>query len=490
MTNLIVEERRCRIEGEDNSDILWALDRELSYKVMGAEFTRAYKVGYMDPFSGQFVNWDGRNRLIDDSNLSFPIGLKQRVLNFYSDKGISLNIIDTRKAPSRPNKIDIFPRLKEIGKLPRPHQQAALEAAIKNDYGIIRSPTGSGKTMIAALVAAEFGKKTIVYVIGKDLLYQFQNFFTDVFQQKIGIIGDGICDISDINIISIWTVGQALGLKKAELLIEGDDDGEKKVDSSKYKEIRDVLLESKVHILDECHIASCNTVSEIAKNIKPEHLYGMSASPWRDDGSDLLIEALLGGKIIDIEAKDLIKQGFLVQPYIKFFNVPEYPGLQKNYQTIYRQYIVENEVRNNIILEQAQKLVNLKYKPLVLFKSIDHGKILFDLLSPKINCALLSGKDNIKKRNAAKENLESGKIDLIIASKIFDIGLDLPILSALINCGGGKASVPTLQRVGRVIRPYKNKKIAVVVDFNDNITYLRDHSKCRRKILDKEFGIK
>jgi superfamily II DNA or RNA helicase len=490
VTNLIIQGNRCRLEGEDDHGLLWALDRELSYNVMGAQFTQAYKRGYMDPFSGQMVNWDGKNRLMDDSNMSFPIGLKQRVLDFYQKINSPIFITDNRPVSSSGSSIDISQRLKEMNRVPRSYQIAAMEAAKAHDYGIIRAPTGSGKTAIAAMITAALGKKTIIYVIGKDLLYQFHKFCTDVFQQKIGIIGDGLCEISDINIISIWTIGQALGLKKTELLLESDDDDEKVVEKEKYKDIRELLLAAKVHILDECHIASCATVSTIAQHINPEHLYGMSASPWRDDGSDLLIEALLGNRIIDISAKQLIKQGYLVQPYIKFINVPPYPEhIKKHYQTIYKTYIIENEIRNNLILQNAEKLVGLKYKPLVLFKSIDHGKRLFKLLSQHLNCVLLSGKDDIKKRNKAKENIESGKIDLIIASKIFDIGLDVPILSALINCGGGKASVPTLQRVGRVIRTYPNKKVAAVVDFSDNAHYLRDHSENRKKILQEEFGL-
>src|SRR5690606_33168756 len=110
----------------------------------------------------------------------------------------------------------------------------------------------------------------------------------------------------------------------------------------KYKEIRDMLGTMKVHILDECHMAACDTVQEISKKINPEHVYGLSASPWRDDGADLLIEAFLGHKIVDISAKQLIKEGFLVPPVIKFYPVIKYPKKTGKYQTIYKDYIVEN----------------------------------------------------------------------------------------------------------------------------------------------------
>ena len=277
-------------------------------------------------------------------------------------------------------------------------------------------------SLVSALLTADIGKSTIVYVIGKDLLHQLHDMYSAVFpDHKIGKIGDGICEIGDINIASVWTMGQALGIKK------GDRDNEKHVESDKYGNIRQLLKSAKVHIFDECHVASCDTIQAIGRDIRPEHVYGMSASPWRDDNSDLLIEGTLGKKIVDISASYLIERGYLVQPIIKFKKVPKYhETLPKNYSTIYKQYIVENEVRNNMVLGNAEHLVNLGYQTLVLYQTIAHGKILHDLISEKTPCLLLSGKDKSKVRNEAKEQIESGEIKCIIASKIFDIGVDLP----------------------------------------------------------------
>jgi hypothetical protein len=72
--------------------------------------------------------------------------------------------------------------------------------------------TGSGKMATAALIIASFNKSTIFYVIGKDLLHQSHKMLSKVFDQKIGIVGDGLCDIQDINVVSVWTLGHALGM--------------------------------------------------------------------------------------------------------------------------------------------------------------------------------------------------------------------------------------------------------------------------------------
>ena len=140
----------------------------------------------------------------------------------------------------------------------------------------------------------------------------------------------------------------------------------------------------------------------------------------------------------------------------------------KKYQTVYRDYIVKNDIRNDLVVKNAERLVNLGYVPLVLYNSVKHGEELYRRISEKMPCMLLSGKDPIEVRKEAKEKIETGEIKIIIASRVFDIGVNLPALSGLIIASSGKSSVRALQRIGRVIRPYKNKKTAAIVDFVDN----------------------
>jgi superfamily II DNA or RNA helicase len=251
-----------------------------------------------------------------------------------------------------------------------------------------------------------------------------------------------------------------------------------------------MLLDSRVHILDECHLAACETVQAISHHVKAEHFYGMSASPWRDDGSDMLIESVLGRKVVDISAKYLIERGFLVKPVIRFLAVPPYVGAKKAaYKTVYKNYITVNAARNKMICTAAEKLVEQGFKTLVLFKNKAHGQRLYEMISDKVSCEILNGDDKFEVRKEVCDKLNNGEIDCIIASTIFDIGVDLPSLSALVIGGGGKSSVRALQRVGRVIRKYTGKTVAPVIDFADQAPYLLKHSLMRKEILEKEFEV-
>lgn len=466
----------CQIINETDLDLISKLDQDLSYKVLGAEFSPQYKYG----------RWDGIFRILT-SDLIFPLGLLTRVEKFYSLFNKKITVVDKRLSLTPINSINILPRQQEMKCVPFYYQEEALKKCIQNRIGVLKLPTGSGKTNLCAMITAYFGKTTIIYVIGNDLLYQTHSFFEQVFQCKIGMIGDGVCNIEKINIASIWTIAQALGLKKDIILDEIDD--EKLIEENKYDQVKKLLQDAKVHILDECHVASCQTIKLISKAIDPEHTYGLSASPWREDNSDILITGLLGERIIDISASELIDKGYLVRPTIKFITVPKFPEkIPKNYHTIYKTYIINNSVRNNLILQGTTKLVEQNYLPLILFNNIAHGEILYEMISKYIPCTLLSGKDSIEKRLQAKIDLENGIIKCIIASRVADIGYDLKILSALILAGGGKSSVRALQRIGRVIRNSPGKTKSAVIDFIDQEKYLIDHSKARRKIYASEPG--
>jgi superfamily II DNA or RNA helicase len=482
MSKILVKGNICFLKEEADIEFIRRLDQELSFKVIGAEHTWAY----------QNHRWDGVNRILT-RNLTFPRGLLDRVVGLYKSYNKDVKVEDTIKRSKIENSINILPKLKEMGKYPREYQFDVLDAVKNNSNGIIRAATGSGKTIISALMVAYFNKSAIIYVISKDLLHQTHGFFSEVFDQKIGMIGDGICDIQDINIASVWTVGQALGLKKSDIVIESEADNEEvTLSDKKYAAIRQMMSRTKVNCLDECHISSAPLLQAIFKSINPEYLYGMSASPWRDDGSDLLIEGVFGNKIVDISASELIKQGYLVKPLIKFIKVPKYhETITKGYQTVYKKYIIDNPVRNEKIVNGAVKLVELGYQPLISFSRINHGKILYKEISKKLSCEMLSGKDSSKVREVVKKKLENREIDCVLASTIFDIGVDLPSLSGLIVGGGGKSSVRALQRIGRIIRPLPGKKFAAVIDFADNIKYLKSHSKIRKKIysIEEEYDI-
>lgn len=482
MVTIIRHQNTCKIITDDE-ELLQDLDTELSYKILGAEFSKAYK-GYTDAY-GNHTSWDGRKHLLQ-SNCSFPAGLYYRVLDFLSKRGIIPDIEDARPELSPSNPIDILPRLNEMKMPPRQYQIDVAETAIQYDRGIVKAATSAGKTQMMALITAKLGKPTLILVIGIDLLYQTHEFFKDVFQTDIGIVGDGNCTICPITVASVWTIGKVLGIS-GKVTEDDEDEEEMSIAQAKYQDIKKMLNNSKVVILDECHVASASTLVSIGQVLKAETVLGFSGSPVRDDNSDIMLEALLGKRIVDLKARDLINQGYLVRPIIKFLAPAPYPYKTGKYPKIYSKYIIENEQRNGMVVKATLKLIEQGFVPLVLFNNIKHGDILYEMLKDKTDVVLLSGKDRSKIREQVKKDIDASKVKCVIASRIFDIGLNLPILSAIVLSQSGRSTVRSIQRVGRVLRLYPGKKIAAIVDFADSAPYLMQHSLRRKEIYEMEF---
>jgi len=462
----------------DDVDFLKRLHKNLSFKQDGVEYTPAFRNG-----------WNGYTYILTKTN-KFPIGLLDHVKEFATDNSIEFTVEDLRPKATILDPIDISKKLTKLKMPPRDYQLDAIRAVSENQRGIIRAATGAGKSLIAALITAYLNKPTTVYVIGLDLLKQFHDLFSQIFKEEIGFIGDGVCEVRRINIATVWTIGRTLSLKKSEIFQDEDDEGEE-FNPSNTQKILKMLSETRVHLLDECHICTTDTINALYKNINPEHLYGLSGTPYRDDNTDLLVEGILGKKIIDISASLLIDKKVLAQPIIKFISVPSISMPMEQYQSVYKNYIVENIARNNLIVNQTKELLNKKYTPLVLFKTIRHGETLFEMMKESgVKCEMLYGNDSIDRRSEVKLMLINKEIDVILASTIFDLGIDIPVLSALILAGGGKSSIRALQRVGRVIRAYPGKTHSAIVDFYDQTKFLKKHSMKRYKIYSSEKGFK
>lgn len=475
---IILNNKKCQLITPDPL-VLGTIDRLLSFRMEGVEYTAAYRNGH----------WNGYTHLINKKGI-FPLGLFVIVLSKLKELDIEPIIEDKRQIALLSQPLNIAARLQEIGKAPREHQERILRASLGHRKGIIRAATGSGKSLAIAMLTAALNQPTIIYVIGLDLLQQFHDLFSSIFEEEIGFIGNGRCDIRRITIATVWTIGKALGINDKELVIE-DDQVKEKYDQSNQEHIVHMLKEAKVHIFDECQTITCSTIQSIYDVIDPYWIYGFSGTPYRDDNSDLLINGILGDQIIDVPASELIEKGLLVQPLIKFVSIPKQSMSKDTYHSVYKNYIVENGVRHQIILQETQSLINKKYKILVLFKQINHGKILFELFKENnIKCAILYGHDTLDKRNDIKEQLINGEIQVILASTIFDVGVDLPILNALVLAGGGRSTIRTLQRIGRVIRSHPGKKYVAVVDTFDNVKYLKKHSLRRYEIYLNENGFK
>ena len=482
MVEIIITNTYSQLIDLNDPEILKLLDYNLSYFVNGYQFTKAFRDGWWDNNKKKWQRWDGKNHLID-SKLRFQTGLLEKVKSILINKKIQFTLNDQRKTIKYGKKI----KIKNVED--RPYQKRVLDATLKHKGGIVKAATGSGKSVMINNLLSETNVKSMVYVIGIDLLYQMAETFKKMLGTEVGIIGDGIADIKKINVCTVWTAANALG---NEYIPFDDEDRSKKerINAKDKEKIVKAIKEAEMTIYDECQMLAAKTLQVINSASEAAYYkYGFSGTPFRDDNADLLLEAVCGKIIAEVTPTELIKDNYLVKPTIHFLNVPEYIGdISSQYPSIYKTYIVENDTRNDKIIKSAEKLIEAGRRVLILVKNIRHGDILYEQLQKKYVVYFVKGDIDSDERNKIRQDFIKSKIDLIIASVVYDQGVDLPNLDALILAGSGKSSGRALQRIGRVIRPAKNKKDAIVIDFIDNAKYLLEHSRKRAEVYSREAG--
>lgn len=397
--------------------------------------------------------WDGRVALYDSGTGFLPYGLLGKVLQVLKKMNVSYEFIDERV---KPKKIHHFEKNVNL----RDYQERTQAKALEQGRGILQLATGAGKTKTASAIVSEYGLNTIFFVHTKFLLGQAKEALQEVLGTTVGQVGDGIVDIHPVTVAMVQTTIKALGgeYKPSEDDLEGESAQYEDDTDIRGKEqmIIDMLNQTELIFFDECQFVAAETFYTIANYCAAYYKFGLSATPYRSDKKDLMIEAALGPVIDKINASYLIKRGFLTRPKIHYFPVGRLKGgEERNYQQVYREEIAENVYRNQMIVESTRRLNAKNRSVLILVQQVNHGKLIQEMFRQKgMDVEFVYGDDNMDKRDLEVYKLRTKKKLALIATTIADEGLDVPSLDAVILGGGGKSPSKGMQRVGRAIRVF------------------------------------
>lgn len=491
MVKIVISNIKSRIVGYLPDEVQHELSDALSYEVMGAKHMPKVK-------SGQ---WDGYIRLYEKSRgQNFFTGLLSYVRGILDKHNIEYEKIDRRDRPAQN-----YPELEfnpPSSYEERDYQTLTIDRAQQFTRGILEVCTGGGKTMIVTKLIGEIKIYPFVfYVLTKDLMDQAHNTLSRCLNQPIGKIGDGHCDIQKISVCTIQTAILALHSDQKKLKLntyQFDDDDkwdEKGIENIEKAEwIRRYLSSLKGMYFDECHHSAALTCKEIMMASPDAYWrFGGSATPYRESGDSIMIQALFGAKIVNINASYLINRKYLLKPYI-FFVPYENKTDAKTYKKIYSECIVKNRDFNTHIAETANFLVSRGLTCLILVREYSQGEYIKTLIP---NCEFVTGKMSTKQRKQAIEDLRQRKTMCMIATTLADEGLDIPTLDTAILASGGASATRVNQRIGRTIRPDlasenpPDKSIVICYD-HYKTKYLKDHANKTRSILrmEPEFEVK
>jgi len=434
----------------DNPDLLSALIDLYSFKVPGHEYTASYRNKH----------WDGKKRFISQAGV-FRTGLLESILKDLA-KVKAYPLITWENPPIFP------PSIQEIDNFTYyDYQYELIRQGLEKGRGIIKSPTGSGKTLImAGLIKTLIGRKMAVLFNAKQLLTQTYDFLTETCGlDNIGLcFGEGYI-YGDVMLCTVQSI---------EKILETH------------------LDEAEVLMVDECHefANGKTTLPAIQAFPKASYRFGFTATPPRDKIPLNNLEGAFGPVREIVKTTDLIEEGALTKPIIQLIDrTYSASGLDEEmpYTDIYDEYIVNNKLRNDTIREIVDdiKRKNKRSRILVLTKSLDHGRALEDLLGG--DCEFLQGCDSIGERyNAISRFRGCRGSSVLIGTKILQTGINIEEITHFINARGMKSEIATIQALGRALRRHDSKDVVYIYDFLDKEKYLRTHSTARKRHYKRE----
>lgn len=449
-----------QISGDIDESVLGKIMEDTSYYIQGSEFSSYCQSG----------GWDGNKRLFNMRAGTFPTGIISRVKKVLDDCDVVYNIADHRVAPV-------------ITEIPfnspgaeRYYQTEAINRALSCTRGVIKLPTGSGKTYVLSKIIAKTNVNTIVVSFTNTVFHQLHRELEAMLGVKVGKIGDGLCDIQKINVAMAQSLTRTVKVGRGKKIVT-------------RSELSSLFHSVECLITDECHHAPAESVQAISNSCQNAYYrFGLSATPMRDDLLDILIESVTGKRLIDVSISELISAGFLAKPTIHCINFKQKKQASNlKWKEFYTETVVTNDKRNQTIAEIARSYIKRGKSVLISVQRKQHGEEILKYLTDLDSVRYVNGDDSTELINDTLKELDSKSLLCAIATSVYKEGVDIRNLDCLILANATASLVNTIQIVGRVLRKTQTKTHVDVFDIMDfGCRWLDKHSITRTNFYNSE----
>jgi superfamily II DNA or RNA helicase len=259
MVRLIVGNSFSRVDGSLPKIVHTTIRNKVSYQIPNYIYTSAYK---------RNPNWNGYLHLYKAGD-PFYTGFLSFVRETLDQFEIPYKIVDRRIGADRN-----FPEIEfqlAKGFFERDYQNFTIDRCLQHSRGVIRISTGGGKTFIATKLIGSLKVKPVCwYILGKDLMYQAKETLEKSLNVDIGIVGDGVCDIKDVNVCMVQTCIAALNkdnkaFKPSDYKYDSDDVWDTKTlfpEEEKADQIVNLVKTAKGVYFDECVAGDSEIITE------------------------------------------------------------------------------------------------------------------------------------------------------------------------------------------------------------------------------------
>ena len=440
---IIVSNLSSQIE-TDNPKLLNSLITLYTFSVPGAFYAKCRR-------------WNGKKSFISPTG-KFKTGLLNRVLEDLK----RIDLVPEIEYLDNDKNLDLSLDFNLPNKELRPYQKELISLAFKAKRALIKSPTGSGKTLLIAQLVNLFKDKNVLILFNKkQLLVQTYKFLTEEIGLKnVGLaFGEGFIQ-SNIMLCTVQSIEKIIGLpvEKPDLLL-----------------------------VDEVHEFSSGKFNSKVISLFPSAFYrfGFTATIPTDKIKLYNIEGAFGPVISSVSTQELISEGYLAKPNIKMisidYNTSSLNGL--SYIDLYSKCITKNISRNNIIKFICESITHPNPKIAIITQALEHATILVNLLP---NAKKIEGLNSVEERNEVIDWFKSSYRPILIGTNILQTGIDIKEINYFINARGLKSDIATVQALGRSLRVDKDSEVFVYDFFDKDNGILEKHSRARIRAYKRE----
>lgn len=335
----------------------------------------------------------------------------------------------------------------------------ALEQTRANgrSKGVVVAATGTGKTYLSAFDARAFGATSVLFLAHRDeLLENARHTFAEVF-------GDaalcGKLTGSDREWDKPFLFSTVQMMHRDDILARFP------------REYFDYI------VIDEFHHAHADTYRRVLDYFQPKFLLGLTATPERMDGRDVL-ELCDHNLVYEIRLRDALAERLLAPFHYFGLSDPtiDYEGIDQRGGQLDEQALVRalrTHQRVDYVIEMMEKFGHDGDRRVALgfCATIDHAEFMAQAFNQRgYAAAVLTGMDtpDFWRQTIRRLEDERDQLEFIFTVDVFNEGIDIPQVNLLLFLRPTDSATIFLQQLGRGLRKVEGKEYVTVLDFIGN----------------------
>lgn len=347
------------------------------------------------------------------------------------------------------------------------HQLGVINSYLENTTGVNIAPTGSGKTLITAILSDKVQKygRSIVIVPTKDLVTQTEEDYINL-GLDVGVFFGDRKEYGKTHTICTWQSLESLSKRSKEIDLEVDI-------NSFFEGVVCVIV-------DEVHKAKADVLRKLLSTYLAHCplRWGLTGTMPEEDGDKVGVVACIGPLLGEINTKELQDKGILAQLMVNVWQLQDLgEAAFDNYQSELK-WLTTNAKRLKFLAQEAIK-ISENGNTLILVDRVETGKILQSLIPDSI---FVSGAMKSKDRKEEYKEVQEVDGKVIIATYgVASTGINIVRIFNLVLFEAGKSFVRVIQSIGRGIRVAPDKDFVNVYDVCSNCKFSKRHLTKRKK---------